>query len=256
MLRRNIDCPYPARPLNHRAARTVRTAPPWAWTSSPPARNPPDEINVIIEIPKNAEPVKYEVDKASGAIFVDRILSTPMRYPCNYGYVPHTLCGDGDPADVLVILPLPLIPGSVIRCRPVGVLKMTDEAGDDEKILAVPVDKVFAGYSHIDDIGEVPQHWLERIGHFFEHYKDLEKGKWVKLDGWGGADDAKRDPGRVDERYDGTPARTSRTSDRRQPTRQARRVRGASSPVDRSPRVGQRDGEHHRAQHAHEHGCR
>ena len=157
----------------------------------PAGKNPPDEINVIIEIPKDAEPVKYEVDKASGAIFVDRILSTPMRYPCNYGYIPHTLCGDGDPADVLVILPLPLIPGSVIRCRPVGVLRMSDEAGSDEKILAVPVDKVFAGYAHIDDIGKVSPHWCERIGHFFEHYKDLEKGKWVKLDGWGGADEAK-----------------------------------------------------------------
>ena len=112
--------------------------------------NPPHEINVVIEIPKDAEPVKYEVDKASGAIFVDRILSTPMRYPCNYGYVPHTLCGDGDPADVLVILPLPLVSGAVIRCRPVGVLKMTDEAGGDEKLLAVPVAKVFAGYAHIE----------------------------------------------------------------------------------------------------------
>ena len=154
-------------------------------------RNPPDEINVIIEIPKDAEPVKYEVDKASGAIFVDRILSTPMRYPCNYGYIPHTLSGDGDPADVLVILPLPLIPGSVIRCRPVGVLRMSDEAGGDEKILAVPIDKVFAGYTHIDDIAKVSPHWLQRIGHFFEHYKDLEDGKWVKLDGWGGAAEAR-----------------------------------------------------------------
>jgi len=152
--------------------------------------HPPEEINVIIEIPKDAEPVKYEVDKASGAIFVDRILSTPMRYPCNYGYVPHTICGDGDPADVLVVLPMPLIPGSVIRCRPVGVLKMIDEAGGDEKILAVPATKVFAGYAHIEDIGQVSPHWLERIGHFFEHYKDLEKGKWVKLEGWGGRDEA------------------------------------------------------------------
>ena len=157
----------------------------------PTGANPPDEINVIIEIPKDAEPVKYEVDKATGAIFVDRILSTPMRYPCNYGYVPHTLCGDGDPADVMVILPLPLIPGSVIRCRPVGVLRMSDEAGSDEKLLAVPVDRVFAGYRHVDDIEKVSPHWCERIGHFFEHYKDLEKGKWVKLDGWGGAAEAK-----------------------------------------------------------------
>jgi inorganic pyrophosphatase len=160
--------------------------------SVPTGRNPPEEINVVIEIPKDSEPVKYEVDKQSGAIFVDRILSTPMRYPCNYGYVPHTLCGDGDPADVLVVLPLPLVPGSVIRCRPVGVLRMSDEAGSDEKLLAVPVDKVFSGYAHINDIAQVSGHWLERIGHFFEHYKDLEKGKWVKLDGWGGAQEAKQ----------------------------------------------------------------
>ena len=151
----------------------------------------PNEINVIIEIPKDAEPVKYEVDKASGTIFVDRVLSTPMRYPCNYGYIPQTLGGDGDPLDVLVILPLPLVPGSAIRCRPVGVLRMSDEAGADEKLVAVPIDTVFDGYSHIQDIGQVSQHWLDRIGHFFEHYKDLEKGKWVKLDGWGGAQEAK-----------------------------------------------------------------
>jgi len=157
----------------------------------PTGSNPPYAINVIIEIPKDAEPVKYEVDKASGAIFVDRVLSTPMRYPCNYGYVPHTLCGDGDPADVLVILPLPLVPGSVIRCRPVGVLKMTDEAGSDEKLLAVPDDKVFSGYTHIQDIDQVSPHWLERIGHFFQHYKDLEQGKWVRLEGWGTAEEAR-----------------------------------------------------------------
>ncbi|MCG6117594.1 MAG: inorganic diphosphatase [Aquimonas sp.] len=157
----------------------------------PSGRDVPNEINVVIEIPKDAEPVKYEVDKDTGAIFVDRILSTPMRYPCNYGYVPHTLCGDGDPADVMVILPLPLIPGSVIRCRPVGVLKMSDEAGSDEKLLAVPAGKVFAGYTHIQDIDQVSAHWLERIGHFFEHYKDLEKGKWVKLEGWGSAEEAR-----------------------------------------------------------------
>ena len=157
----------------------------------PTGRDVPDEVNVIIEIPKDSDPVKYEVDKATGAIFVDRILSTPMRYPCNYGYVPHTLCGDGDPVDVLVILPLPLIPASVIRCRPVGVLKMKDEAGSDEKLIAVPVDKVFAAYSSITEIDQLASDWLDRIGHFFEHYKDLEKGKWVKLDGWGGAADAK-----------------------------------------------------------------
>ncbi|MFT4256705.1 MAG: inorganic diphosphatase [Pseudoxanthomonas sp.] len=158
----------------------------------PTGKNPPDEINVIIEIPKDSEPVKYEVDKESGAIFVDRILSTPMRYPCNYGYIPGTLGGDGDPLDVLVVLPLPLIPGSVIRCRPVGVLKMTDEAGSDEKLLAVPASKIFHGYSHINDIEQVSPHWLERLGHFFEHYKDLEKGKWVKIDGWENAATAKQ----------------------------------------------------------------
>ena len=164
-------------------------------------RDVPNEINVIIEIPKDAEPVKYEVDKATGAIFVDRVLSTPMRYPCNYGYMPHTLGGDGDPLDVLVILPLPLIPGSVIRCRPVGMLHMTDEAGGDEKLVAVPAPKVFAGYAHINESSSVSKHWLERIGHFFEHYKDLEKGKWVKLDGWVDADDAKAEITAGIERY-------------------------------------------------------
>ena len=157
----------------------------------PTGRDVPNDVNVIVEIPKDADPVKYEVDKATGAIFVDRILSTPMRYPCNYGYIPHTLCGDGDPADVLVILPLPLVPGSVIRCRPVGVMMMQDEAGSDEKLLAVPIDKVFSGYTHVHDIGQVSKHWLERIGHFFQHYKDLEPGKWVKIEGLYGPERAR-----------------------------------------------------------------
>ena len=157
----------------------------------PTGKNPPDEINVIIEIPKDAEPVKYEVDKASGAIFVDRILSTPMRYPANYGYVSNTVCGDGDPADVLVLLPFGLIPGSVVRCRPVGVLKMSDEAGQDEKLIAVPVTKIFKDYAHINDVGDVEQGIKDRITHFFEHYKDLEAGKWVKVDGWDNAEAAK-----------------------------------------------------------------
>jgi inorganic pyrophosphatase len=168
----------------------------------PTGKNPPDEINVVIEIPKDAEPVKYEVDKATGAIFVDRVLSTPMRYPCNYGYVPHTLGGDGDPLDALVILPLPLVPGSVIRCHPVGMLKMTDEAGGDEKLIVVPTAKVFGGYAHITDIGQVSQNWLERIGHFFQHYKDLEKGKWVKIEGWVGAAEAKAEISSGVARYD------------------------------------------------------
>jgi len=170
----------------------------------PTGSNPPDEINVIIEIPKDAEPVKYEVDKVSGAIFVDRVLSTPMRYPCNYGYVPHTLCGDGDPADVLVLMPLELIPGSVIEVRPVGVLRMIDEAGSDEKILAVPIAKVFPSYAHIQHIDDVPQHWRDRIGYFFEHYKDLEVGKWVKLGGWGGRDEARQILREAVERFHGS----------------------------------------------------
>jgi len=152
----------------------------------------PNDINVIIEIPKDADPVKYEVDKTSGAIFVDRVLTTPMRYPCNYGYVPHTLCGDGDPLDVLVVMPVPLIPGSVIRCRPVGLLKMTDEAGEDEKVIAVPISKVFPGYREIATVRDLPELTLDRIAHFFAHYKDLEKGKWVKIEGWRDAAEAKQ----------------------------------------------------------------
>jgi inorganic pyrophosphatase len=171
----------------------------------PAGRDVPDEINVVIEIPKDAEPVKYEVDKASGAIFVDRVLSTPMRYPCNYGYVPNTLSGDGDPADALVLLPLPLIAGSVIRCRPVGMLNMDDEAGGDAKLIVVPADKVFKGYAHIRDINDAPQHWRDRIAHFFEHYKDLEAGKWVKISGWGDAAAAREEIRASVERYQRAP---------------------------------------------------
>ncbi len=152
-----------------------------------PGNDVPDQINVVIEIQKDAEPVKYEVDKASGAMFVDRVLTTPMRYPCNYGYIPGTLGGDGDPLDALVLLPLPLVPGTVIRCRPLGLLQMSDEAGADEKLIVAPMPKVFPGYAHIDDIDAVPQHWRDRIAHFFTHYKDLEEGKWVRLEGWGDA---------------------------------------------------------------------
>ena len=172
----------------------------------PAGSDVPNEINVIIEIPKDAEPVKYEVDKLSGAIFVDRILSTPMRYPCNYGYVPGTLGGDGDPLDALVILPLPLTVGSVIRCHPVGMLQMSDEAGSDEKLVVIPSPKVFPGYAHINDMKGVSPHWLERIGHFFEHYKDLEKGKWVQVDGWAGAAEAKTEILAGVERYQASKA--------------------------------------------------
>ena len=150
----------------------------------PTGKHAPDEINVVVEIPMNGEPIKYEVDKHSGALFVDRILSTAMHYPCNYGYVPHTLCGDGDPVDVMVISRLGVAPGAVIACRPVGVLKMTDESGEDAKILAVPVARITAMHQHIQTIDDVPEALRKRIAHFFSHYKDLEEGKWVKIDGW------------------------------------------------------------------------
>lgn len=153
----------------------------------------PDQVNVIIEIPQNADPVKYEVDKDSGALMVDRFMATAMHYPCNYGYIPHTLCGDGDPADVLVVAPFPLAPGSVIPCRPVGVLQMADESGEDAKLLAVPVDKLTPLYSHVKEPSDLPALLLEQISHFFEHYKDLEKGKWVKVTGWQGCDAARQE---------------------------------------------------------------
>jgi len=159
----------------------------------PAGRAVPDDVNVVIEIPMNSEPVKYEVDKDSGAIFVDRVLTTPMRYPCNYGYIPHTLCGDGDPVDVLVLMPLPLVPGCVIRVRPVGMLRMVDDAGEDTKLVAVPVSKVFPAYDHVRSIADVPEATRDRIRHFFEHYKDLEKGKWVRVEGWGDVDAARRE---------------------------------------------------------------
>jgi inorganic pyrophosphatase len=156
-------------------------------------RDLPNDFNVIIEIPMNADPIKYEVDKESGAIFVDRFMGTAMHYPCNYGYVPNTLSDDGDPVDVLVITPFPLIPGVVVRCRPIGVLKMTDESGEDAKVLAVPVDKVLSIYSHWQKPEDLNELRLRQIQHFFEHYKDLEKGKWVKIDGWYGPEEAKQE---------------------------------------------------------------
>lgn len=159
----------------------------------PAGKNLPDEVNVIIEIAMGGDPIKYEIEKESGAIFVDRILGTSMRYPCNYGYVPHTLCGDGDAADVLVILNYPLLPGSVVKCRPVGVLKMSDESGQDAKIVAVPVSKITPLYENVNDIDDLPEITLKQITHFFEHYKDLESGKWVKVDGWEGAESAKQE---------------------------------------------------------------
>jgi inorganic pyrophosphatase len=153
-------------------------------------RDLPKEINVIIEIPMHGEPVKYEVNKESGALFVDRFLTTPMFYPTNYGYIPHTLSEDGDPVDVLVVTPSPLVGGSVIPCRPVGMLKMTDESGVDAKILAVPINKLTKIYQSIQTHEDMPRHLLSSVEHFFSHYKDLEEGKWVKLNGWGGPEEA------------------------------------------------------------------
>ncbi len=151
----------------------------------------PDDFNVIIEIPMRADPIKYEVDKKTGALFVDRFMSTAMHYPCNYGYIPHTLSADGDPVDVLVISPVPLISGVVVRCRPVGMLKMQDEAGDDAKLLAVPIDKLTGLYVGVSSPTDLPEIMLAQIAHFFQHYKDLEPGKWVNVVGWAGPDEAR-----------------------------------------------------------------
>lgn len=150
----------------------------------PVGENPPFDVNVIIEVPLGGEPIKYELDKDSGAMFVDRFLYTSMRYPCNYGFIPHTLSDDGDPTDVLVVGNRALMPGSVIRARPVGVLMMEDEAGIDEKIVAVPHNKLTQYYDQIQDYTDLPQVLQDRIPHFFAHYKDLEPDKWVKIIGW------------------------------------------------------------------------
>ena len=157
----------------------------------PVGKNAPDDVNVIIEVPIGGEPIKYELDKASGALVVDRFLYTAMRYPGNYGFVPHTLSEDGDPIDVLVANTRPIVPGAVINVRPVGVLKMQDEAGGDEKVLAVPVPKLTKRYAHVKNYTDMPEITLQQIRHFFEHYKDLEPGKWVKVLGWGDSAEAK-----------------------------------------------------------------
>jgi inorganic pyrophosphatase len=158
-----------------------------------PGKNVPESFNVIIEIPMNADPVKYEVDKESGALFVDRFMGTAMHYPTNYGYVPQTIAGDGDPVDVLVMTPFPLPPGVVVPCRALGILMMEDEGGMDGKVLAVPTEKILARYSNIQSLADIHELQLQQISHFFEHYKDLEKGKWVKVKGWEGIDAAKKE---------------------------------------------------------------
>jgi inorganic pyrophosphatase len=154
-------------------------------------KDAPNQVNVIIEVPMNADPVKYEMDKDSGAIFVDRFIATPMYYPCNYGFIPHTLSDDGDPCDVLVISDFPVVPGAVIAVKPVGVLMMEDEKGGDEKILAVPAKKLNSQFEAIESYEELPANLIAKIKHFFEHYKDLEKGKWVKVTGFEGAQKAR-----------------------------------------------------------------
>lgn len=167
----------------------------------PSGKSLPNDFNVIIEIPMHADPVKYEVDKESGAIFVDRFMSTAMHYPCNYGYIPHTIAGDGDPVDVLVMAQFALPPGVVVRCRPVGMLDMQDEAGNDAKVLAVPVDKLTLMYRDVQSPRDLPQILLDQISHFFHHYKDLEPGKFVNVLGWLGIEEARKEIMKGVQRY-------------------------------------------------------
>ena len=158
----------------------------------PAGRNPPAEVNAVIEIPLGGLPIKYELEKTSGALWVDRFLHTAMFYPGNYGFIPHTLSEDGDPCDVLVVSQVPVVPGSVIRSRPIGALMMEDEAGGDEKIIAVPAPDLHPFYDDVKEPDDLPQVLRDQIAHFFQHYKDLEPGKWVKVTNWLGADDARR----------------------------------------------------------------
>ncbi|MBR1218476.1 inorganic diphosphatase [Bradyrhizobium sp. U87765 SZCCT0131] len=155
-------------------------------------KNPPEDVNVIVEVPIGGEPIKYELDKDAGTLVVDRFLHTPMRYPGNYGFVPHTLSDDGDPIDVLIANTRPIVPGAVINVRPIGVLRMEDDGGGDEKIIAVPTPKLTKRYENVHNYTDLPTITRDQIQHFFEHYKDLEPGKWVKLIGWGDADEARR----------------------------------------------------------------
>lgn len=162
-----------------------------SYSDIPAGKDLPNDIYVAIEIPANQAPIKYEIDKDSNTLFVDRFLATPMFYPANYGFIPNTLADDGDPLDVLVVTPYPIAPGSVIRARPVGVLNMTDEAGGDAKLVAVPHDKLTTLYQDVHNYTDLPPLLLEQIKHFFENYKALEKGKWVKVEGWADADTAR-----------------------------------------------------------------
>ena len=167
----------------------------------PAGKSLPDDIYVVIEIPANSSPIKYEIDKDSHAVFVDRFMATPMFYPANYGYIPQTLSEDGDALDVLVVTPYPVVPGSVIRARPVGMLNMSDEAGKDAKLIAVPHDKLSAMYHKIKEVSDLPELLIKQIEHFFENYKDLEPGKWVKVDGWADAAAARAEILKAAEAY-------------------------------------------------------
>lgn len=162
-----------------------------SYQNIPAGKDLPNDIYVVIEIPANSSPVKYEIDKDADALFVDRFMASPMFYPANYGYINHTLADDGDALDVLVVTPYTVVPGSVIRCRPVGVLNMTDEAGEDAKLLAVPHEKLTQAYNHVQDISDLPEMLINQIKEFFENYKNLEKGKWVKVESWEGVESAK-----------------------------------------------------------------
>lgn len=164
-----------------------------SFNNVPPGKDIPNDFNVIIEIAAQSDPVKYEADKETGMLVVDRFIGTGMRYPANYGFIPQTLSGDGDPVDALVVTPFPLLAGALVRCRAVGMLKMTDESGQDAKLVVVPVDKVCPMTAHIKSLDDVPQNLKDQIKHFFEHYKALEKGKWVKVEGWAGIDEAHKE---------------------------------------------------------------
>ncbi len=155
-----------------------------------PGRNPPYDLNAFIEIPPGGEPVKYEFDKEANVLVVDRFLHTSMRYPANYGFVPNTLASDGDPIDIIVVTPVPVAPGVIVRCRPIGALIMEDEHGEDEKVIAVPVDSLHPYYTRVESFTDLPEIMLQQIAHFFEHYKDLEPGKWVRISKWVGPEEA------------------------------------------------------------------
>ncbi len=172
-----------------------------SYSKIPAGHDLPSDINVIIEIPANHDPIKYEVDKDCDALFVDRFVATPMFYPANYGFIPGTLSDDGDALDVLVVSPYPVMPGSVIRSRPVGVLRMTDEAGQDAKLIAVPHSKLTRMYDHVQEVSDLPDLLKRQTEHYFENYKDLEEGKWVKIDGWGSAEDARAEIMSSRDRY-------------------------------------------------------